>query len=484
MEPFQGLQEIDKYKRMLGLHNVVTNCSDKIWVFWDDNWTREITSDNVQQLTVKLTKGNVECLITSVYARCDALERLELWEGLEEILANLIMPWLVGGDFNVIRNAEEKEGGLEFSPNEAFDFEHCINRIERECIFKRLDRIFGNHEFFNMIPSCEVLHLIRQGLDHAPLQVNYKTEEEPAVRPFKFFNFWIKHPNFRIVVEDNWKIEFVGCPFIEFHTKIKKIATLEDLIRVKEIQLEVNSSPENREALKRAEAELRKFLHVKEEFWKQKAGMRWFQDGDRNTKFFHNYVKGRRKKLHLEEIRTELGEVVYMSENIRKEAISFFEELFREEEIVENEEMLGVIPRLITDEQNEEMNKIPSIEKVKHVLFALNGDSTSGPDGFSRMFYQSYWEIVGEDVTRMIRDFFYGKQLPRFVTHTNLVLLPKKENVEKFPDLRPVSLCTFINKIISRVIHGRISKWLPRIISQNQTGFIKGRSISENVILA
>ena len=33
-----------------------------------------------------------------------------------------------------------------------------------------------------------------------------------------------------------------------------------------------------------------KFYAVEENFWKQKAGMLWFADGDGNTKFFHAHV--------------------------------------------------------------------------------------------------------------------------------------------------------------------------------------------------
>lgn len=85
----------------------------------------------------------------------------------------------------------------------------------------------------------------------------------------------------------------------------KKIATMEDLIRVKEIQLEINPSKENREELRREEAELRKLQNIEEEYWKQKAGMQWFKDGDKNSKFFHAYVKGRRKRLELQKIENE-----------------------------------------------------------------------------------------------------------------------------------------------------------------------------------
>lgn len=53
------------------------------------------------------------------------------------------------------------------------------------------------------------------------------------------------------------------------------------------------------------------------------------------------------------------------------------------------------------------------------------------------IFFQSYWEIVGEDVNNMVKDYFCGHQLPRFITHTNLVLIPKKESVKNFGDVKP-----------------------------------------------
>uniref|UniRef100_A0A0V0HQK7 Putative ovule protein n=1 Tax=Solanum chacoense TaxID=4108 RepID=A0A0V0HQK7_SOLCH len=100
------------------------------------------------------------------------------------------------------------------------------------------------------------------------------------------------------------------------------------------------------------------------------------------------------------------------------------------------------------------------------------------------LFFQKSWDIIGEDTTKMVRAFFCGQRLPRFITHTNLILIPKKESVKAFADLRSISLSIFANKIISRILHERLVKNLPRLISANQTGFIKGRSITENVLLA
>lgn len=83
----------------------------------------------------------------------------------------------------------------------------------------------------------------------------------------------------------------------------------------------------------------------------------------------------------------------------------------------------------------------------------------------------------------MVRAFFNGHSLPKCVPHTNLVLLLMKKEVTTFSDLRTISLSNFTNKIISRVIHKRLVGLLPSLISEEQAGFVKGRSIVENVLL-
>lgn len=82
---------------------------------------------------------------------------------------------------------------------------------------------------------------------------------------------------------------------------------MEDLIKVKEMQLELDPSEENRADLRKAVAELRKYQKYEEEYWKQKANMHWFKEGDRNTKFFHALIKGKRKRLLIYKIQDSQG---------------------------------------------------------------------------------------------------------------------------------------------------------------------------------
>ncbi|XP_075104559.1 uncharacterized protein LOC142178601 [Nicotiana tabacum] len=120
----------------------------------------------------------------------------------------MVMPWLVGGDFNVVMYEGEKIGGLPVHPPEYDDFAFCVNSSglfdlgykgspftwgngspNIECIFKRLDKILVNLPFQNVLPTIEVEHLIRTRSDHAPLLLSCSEQASQFVNPFKFLNF-------------------------------------------------------------------------------------------------------------------------------------------------------------------------------------------------------------------------------------------------------------------------------------------------------
>lgn len=67
---------------------------------------------------------------------------------------------------------------------------------------------------------------------------------------------------------------------------------------------------------------------------------------------------------------------------------------------------------------------------------------------------------------------------------TTLVLIPKKDNVENMTDLRLIALCNVLYNIIAKVLANRLKVILPDVISEIQSSFVLGRSISDNVLVA
>ncbi|XP_060211805.1 uncharacterized protein LOC132639371 [Lycium barbarum] len=334
-------------RRRLGIRYAHYNCNGKIWLFVNDNVDVEILQDLEQQITIKLLfqDWNKSLMVTMVYAKCDHLERISLWDSLYSLADQMELPWLVGGDFNVIMNEDEKIGGLPVSPDEYGDFAFCSDYI-----FKRLDRIIANSKLQDWFAHMEVQHLSRTGSYHALLLLTCGESSQHIRKPFRFLKFWIEHESFLEVVNQAWITYFKGDDFIRFKLKLKNVKSAlsawsketfsdifkqlevrEEVVRIKEQCFEEDPTPMNRMVLQQAQRALKKYVHYEEEFWRQKSHMTSFTEGDRNTRYFRSIVNGRRKRLQIKRIQNQQGVWIEGESLLAEKAYRFYQQQFSQE---------------------------------------------------------------------------------------------------------------------------------------------------------
>ncbi|XP_071939206.1 uncharacterized protein [Coffea arabica] len=176
------------------------------------------------------------------------------------------------------------------------------------------------------------------------------------------------------------------------------VRAVEENVLCAESRVEHEDSKAAQIELNKAQTELRHAILIEEQFWSQKARVKWLRTGDSNSKFFHAKVK-----------------------------------LQRVQGAIHGSEMLHLILSLITREDNVALEGYPSMEEVKRAVFGMDGDSAAGPDCFIGKFFTFAWDILAQDV-------YNGAN--------------------------------------------RVATLLPKIVSPQQTGFIKGRNIRENFLLA
>ncbi|WMV32834.1 hypothetical protein MTR67_026219 [Solanum verrucosum] len=270
----------------------------------------------------------------------------------------------------------------------------------------------------------------------------------------------------------------------EFGDIFSAVRSFEEQVRAAEEEIITNNSEANRTKLHYVNANYIKYLKLESSILKQKTQLQWFKEGDANSKYFHAIMRGRMRRLFIHKISDDSGIWVKGDKGIGQATSKYFQKIFfgKKDRIADH--ILQCLPRQVADQQNQSLQEMVSMEEVRNVVFAMNPNSASRPDGFVSKFYQSCWEIVKADLLLAIQSYFSGHIMPKFMSHACLVLLPKTEHPNNFSEFRPISLTNFTNKIISKILCLRLAPILPNLIYENQSGFVKGRSISEIIMLA
>lgn len=73
---------------------------------------------------------------------------------------------------------------------------------------------------------------------------------------------------------------------------------------------------------------------------------------------------------------------------------------------------------------------------------------------------------------------------PPSLNDIHITLIAKCDNPTSMKDLRPISLCNFLYKIVAKVLANRLKMLLPQAISESQVAFVPGCSIIDNAMMA
>jgi hypothetical protein len=125
-----------------------------------------------------------------------------------------------------------------------------------------------------------------------------------------------------------------------------------------------------------------------------------------------------------------------------------------------------------------------SDDEISNAMFQIGPIKAPRADGFPTRFYQRHWGTLKTDVIRAIKEFFSTGHMPELVNETVIVLITKKDNPDLLSDIRPISLCNVLYKVVSKCLFNRLGPLLHDMISPTQGAFILGRLITDNALIA
>lgn len=134
--------------------------------------------------------------------------------------------------------------------------------------------------------------------------------------------------------------------------------------------------------------------------------------------------------------------------------------------------VIAHIQSRVTQDDNSFLTKPFTAEEFKEATFSMHPDKSPGPDELNPGFYQNFWNDIGNDIFTSACSWLEAGTFPSYLNNTNIVLAPKGDHPESIRDLRPISLCNVLYKIISKVLANRLRPLIGSFISPEQAAFV------------
>jgi hypothetical protein len=107
-----------------------------------------------------------------------------------------------------------------------------------------------------------------------------------------------------------------------------------------------------------------------------------------------------------------------------------------------------------------------------------------GLNGMSIYFYTSFFEIIKDDLLKVVQESKCSRNILGDLNSMFLALIPPKMEVVSFEEYYPISCCKNMYKVISKIIENRLKPILSEIISKEQFGFLFKHQIHDAMILS
>lgn len=98
-------------------------------------------------------------------------------------------------------------------------------------------------------------------------------------------------------------------------------------------------------------------------------------------------------------------------------------------------------------------------------------------------FYPKYWATICNKTMDFYHKVFRKKSMPKEANATYLYLIPKCPNANTIRNFRPIGLCNFSYKIITKILINKIKPYLDHLIEPTQASFLANRRAADNAII-
>ena len=348
-------------------------------------------------------------------------------------------------------------------------------------VWERLDRAVSTEEWLDLFSVTKVQTLSCVTLDHSPILILPDGFGAKLNRPWRFEQIWLENRGCYDTVKGTWELAATGSPMATVMSKIEacqrsltqwskhsfcnvsaELMGKKKLLQAAELEV---AQGRNVDFFMQLKGEVSDLLRLEEKMWQQRSHDHWMISGDRNSKYFQNRASQRFRPNKISELRNADGVLVSGDEGVSAMVVEYYSKLYTSSDPVETEEVVQFIKPTVTEEMNRDLIGEFSRDEVEVAVKQMAPLKAPGPDGMPPIFFQKFWNIIGDDVVKAIHSCLNSENILPGLNHTFISLIPKVKSPELVIEFRPIALCNVLYKLVSKVLANRLKKILPHVIS-------------------
>ena len=253
---------------------------------------------------------------------------------------------------------------------------------------------------------------------------------------------------------------------------------------IEEIEAKVNVSPQDLELIAEKKQTLLNIRKEKMDGILIRSRAKWAAQGEKVTKYFCGLEKRHYVSKQMFKLVDDNGITVTETEGMIERTRTFYEKLYKKREILDIPlDEYTKLPKL-NDAESESLEGYITYEEASLALKNMKNGKSPGTDGFTVEFFKFFWKDIGQFVVRSLNDGFKNKRMSITQREGVIICIPKGDKPREYlKNWRPISLLNVTYKIGSASIANRLKTVLPKLINDDQSGFVPGRYIGDNIRL-
>ena len=215
----------------------------------------------------------------------------------------------------------------------------------------------------------------------------------------------------------------------------------------------------------------------------QKTARKWYNEGELSNKYFFNLLN-RRTNGEITTIIGENGEEIKEPQRIEEKIRNFYRDLYESVPDETNDGTDDTLFRHIEQVLPEEGARMQECITLDELTTTLKNcvDSAPGPDGIPYSFLKHFWADYGQVLLESWQYSLSSGDLPPSHKVSYLRLIPKAgKDARVISNLRPITLSNTDHKLVTKTYAAKLTEVVARCIGEEQTAYIPGRLINDNV---